>query len=92
MTIAEIRIKKMKTRWGSCKPDARRILLNLELAKKPISCLEYVLVHEMVHMTERHHTKRFRWRMGRADALVASVQRCVESGPVGARRLAILSR
>jgi predicted metal-dependent hydrolase len=69
VTIAEIRIKKMKTRWGSCNPDARRILLNLELAKKPISCLEYVLVHEMVHMTERHHTKRFRWRM---DALMPS--------------------
>lgn len=59
-TISDVRIKRMKTRWGSCNAEARRIWLNLELAKKPVSCLEYILVHEMVHLIERHHTERFR--------------------------------
>jgi hypothetical protein len=49
----------MKTRWGSCNADAERIWLNLELIKKPIACLEYVLVHEMVHLHERSHNERF---------------------------------
>lgn len=52
-------VKKMKTKWGSCNIKARRIWLNLELAKKPIECLEYVLVHELVHLLERHHNERF---------------------------------
>lgn len=60
VAVSEVRIKRMKTRWGSCNPSARRIWLNLELAKKPSSCLEYILVHEMVHMLERHHNERFR--------------------------------
>lgn len=60
VTIADVRIKKMKTLWGSCNAEARRIWLNLELIKKPVSCLEYILVHEMVHLIERHHTERFR--------------------------------
>ncbi len=63
--IKECRIKKMKTRWGSCNAVARRIWLNLELAKKPPSCLEYVLVHEMVHLMERHHSDRFKECMDR---------------------------
>jgi predicted metal-dependent hydrolase len=63
--IAECGIKKMKTRWGSCNIAARRIWVNLELAKKPPSCLEYILVHEMVHVLERHHNDRFREYMDR---------------------------
>jgi len=53
-------VKKMKTKWGSCNREAGRIWLNLELAKKPVQCLEYVVVHEMVHLLERNHTDRFR--------------------------------
>jgi predicted metal-dependent hydrolase len=53
-------IKKMKTKWGSCNISQRRIWLNLELAKKPIECLEYVLVHELVHLLERYHGDRFK--------------------------------
>lgn len=68
-TVAEVRIKKMKTLWGSCSALSRRIWLNLELAKKPASCLEFILVHEMVHFSERHHNERFRERM---DALMPS--------------------
>ena len=52
-------IKQMKTKWGSCNPDAKRIWLNLELAKKPKICLEYILVHELVHLHERNHNDRF---------------------------------
>ena len=58
--VTYIGIKKMKTRWGSCNREARRIWLNLELIKKPSVCLEYVLVHEMVHLIERNHNDRFR--------------------------------
>lgn len=57
---AEWGIKKMKTRWGTCNIGAKRIWLNLELAKKPIQCLEYILVHELVHLLERRHNDRFR--------------------------------
>ena len=57
--VRELRIRKMKTRWGSCNMAAGRIWLSLELAKKPVSCLEYVLVHEMVHFHERLHNRRF---------------------------------
>jgi predicted metal-dependent hydrolase len=53
-------IKKMKTKWGSCNIEAKRVWLNLELAKKPPECLEYILVHELVHLLERHHNERFR--------------------------------
>lgn len=57
--VNKVRIRKMKTLWGSCNVDARRIWLNLELAKKPVSCLTYILVHEMVHLMERRHNDRF---------------------------------
>jgi len=60
IVVADVRIRKMKTRWGSCNASVRRIWLNLELAKKAPACLEYVLVHELVHIYERRHTERFR--------------------------------
>jgi len=53
-------IKQMKTKWGSCNIEKRRIWLNLELAKKPIHCLEYILLHEMIHLLERNHNDRFK--------------------------------
>ncbi|MCX2781099.1 M48 family metallopeptidase [Microbulbifer thermotolerans] len=53
-------VKKMKTKWGSCNIEAKRIWLNLELAKKPPECLEYILVHELVHLLERKHNERFK--------------------------------
>ncbi|MFK5894217.1 MAG: SprT family zinc-dependent metalloprotease [Pseudomonadota bacterium] len=57
--VSQWNVRKMKTRWGSCNINARRVWLNLELAKKPLECLEYVLVHEMVHLLERYHNQRF---------------------------------
>lgn len=69
-------IKKMRTKWGSCNTEAKRIWLNLELAKKPKDCLEYIIVHELVHLLERSHNQRFvkfmdkfmpKWRMHRNE-------------------------
>ena len=57
--VADWRIRRMKTRWGSCNPRARRIWLNSELAKKPLTCLEYVVVHEMAHLVEPSHSEHF---------------------------------
>ena len=59
VVVKEFGVKKMKTRWGTCNPVAQRIWLNLELAKKPVDHLEYIIVHEMVHLLERHHNERF---------------------------------
>ncbi len=57
--VNEFGVKKMKTKWGTCNREAKRIWLNLELAKKPAECLEYIVVHEMVHLLERNHNDRF---------------------------------
>jgi predicted metal-dependent hydrolase len=68
-------IKKMKTKWGSCNAKQRRIWVNLELAKKPAACLEYLVVHELLHLVARTHSDQFnalmdlhlpRWRQTRA--------------------------
>ncbi len=58
--VNEWGVKKMKTKWGSCNSKDSRIWLNLELVKTPMQCLEYIVVHEMVHLLERNHTDRFR--------------------------------
>lgn len=52
-------VRHMKTKWGTCNPRARSIRLNTELAKKPRHCLEYIVVHEMVHFLDPHHGSRF---------------------------------
>lgn len=57
--VNELGIKKMRTKWGTCSRHAKRIWLNLELAKKPKYCTEYIVVHEMVHLLERKHNGRF---------------------------------
>ena len=58
--VERVFVQKMKTKWGSCNPRARSIRLNTDLAKKPRECLEYIVVHEMVHFIERKHNDRFR--------------------------------
>ena len=74
--VADWGVKQMKTKWGTCNVEARRIWLNLELVKKPALCLEYIVVHEMAHLLERHHNDRFiaymdrfmsQWRLHRAE-------------------------
>jgi predicted metal-dependent hydrolase len=52
-------VKQMKTKWGTCNIQKKRILVNLELAKKPVHCLEYIIVHELIHLLERLHNERF---------------------------------
>lgn len=64
VNASEVRIRRMKTRWGSCNIRTRRIWLNLELAKKSPACLEYVFVHELIHLLEPGHGERFMRLMG----------------------------
>lgn len=59
LEIDDWQVKLMKTKWGTCNIEKRKIWLNLELAKKPIYCLEYIIVHEMLHLLERHHNDKF---------------------------------
>ena len=72
-------VKIMRTKWGTCNIEAKRIWLNLELAKKPLECLEYIVVHELVHLLERSHNDRFvrfmnefmpKWRFHRFISLL----------------------
>lgn len=55
----QIKIKRMTSRWGSCHPIKKNITLNLRLIEKPLICLEYVIVHELVHLSEASHNHRF---------------------------------
>jgi len=57
--VERIFVQRMKTKWGSCSSARRNIRLNSELAKKPRECLEYLMVHEMVHLLEPTHNSHF---------------------------------
>ena len=59
VTVNDWGVKQMKTKWGTCNIEPKRIWLNLDLAKKPKHCVEYIMVHEMVHLLARHHNDRF---------------------------------
>ena len=59
MKVEHWGILRMKTRWGTCNHKQARILINLELAKKPIACIEYVVVHELIHLIEKKHNDNF---------------------------------
>jgi hypothetical protein len=70
--VEKLFLQRMKTKWGSCNHEAKNIRLNTELAKKPPECLEYIVVHELVHLIEPTHNDRFialmnqfmpKWRM-----------------------------
>jgi predicted metal-dependent hydrolase len=63
--VARFFVQRMKTKWGSCNTRSGNIRLNSELAKKPRECLEYVLVHELVHLLEPTHNQRFVSLMGK---------------------------
>jgi predicted metal-dependent hydrolase len=60
VSASSVSVKSMRTKWGSCNTEKGNILLNLELAKKPIACIEYVVAHELVHLIERHHNDNFK--------------------------------
>lgn len=60
LDVPRVYIQHMKTKWGSCSPAHRSIRLNTELGKKPPGCLEYIVVHELVHLLEPTHNERFK--------------------------------
>ena len=76
-------VKLMKTKWGSCNIEARRIWINLELAKKPLRCLEYIIVHELVHLLERNHNDRFRAYMDKFLPSWRTVRDELNRSPLG---------
>lgn len=59
LKASEWRIKNMTTRWGTCNTAERRVWLSLQLVKRPPECLDYVILHELLHLTERGHNRRF---------------------------------
>jgi predicted metal-dependent hydrolase len=76
VSVKRFFVQRMKTKWGSCNHNSGSIRLNTELAKKPPECLEYIVVHEMVHLLEPTHNHRFttlmdrfmpKWRFCRAE-------------------------
>lgn len=76
-------IKRMKTKWGSCTPASRRIWLNSELAKKPIDCIEYIVVHELLHLLEPDHGERFLALMDRHLPHWEATQKKLNAAPLG---------
>ncbi|MFE0202538.1 M48 family metallopeptidase [Streptomyces sp. NPDC058985] len=66
VSVSRWSIKRMKTKWGSCNRETGHIWFNVELAKKPPACLEYIVVHEMAHYLQRHHDDRFTKLMERS--------------------------
>ncbi|WP_462267725.1 M48 family metallopeptidase [Mucilaginibacter sp.] len=65
LSVPKFGIRVMKTKWGSCAATNRNLWFNIELAKKPLGCIEYIVVHELVHLIERHHNKNFILLMNR---------------------------
>ena len=63
VSVERFSIRSMKTRWGSCTPKTRSIRINLELIKRPPECLEYIVVHELVHLLEASHNNKFKMLM-----------------------------
>ena len=59
VTVNSVNVKNMRTRWGTCNIREKRIWINLQLAKKSTDCLEYIVVHELVHLLEKNHSAVF---------------------------------
>lgn len=75
VSVSEFGIKKMKTKWGTCSIGAKRIWLNLELAKKQRHYIQYIIAHEMTHLLERRHNERF---IANLDKFVPQWRSCKE--------------
>lgn len=76
-------VRRMKTKWGSCRPESKSIRLNTDLAKKPPELLEYIIVHEMVHLLERKHNDRFTTLMDRFMPLWRNHRDELNRAPLG---------
>lgn len=77
--VSDFKIKKMKTKWGSCNPEKKRIWINLELIKKPPKHLEYIIVHEMLHFFEKTHNVRFKTLLSQYMPEWESVQKSLNA-------------
>jgi predicted metal-dependent hydrolase len=76
-------VRKMRTHWGSCNPKAKRLWFNLELVKKSPDCLEYVVVHELIHLLERRHDARFKELMTQFLPEWRSIRESLNAAPLG---------
>ena len=83
LTLNYFSIRRMKTKWGSCNIDAKRMVLNTELAKKPIHSIEFIIIHELVHLKERNHNARFMALMDRYLPEWKEVKQELSRMPVG---------
>ena len=81
--VARVFVQKMKTKCGSCNPDTGSIRLNTNLAKKPPQCLEYIVVHELVHLLERQHNDRFTALMDKNLAHWRQLRKLLNAAPLG---------
>jgi len=82
ISIEGIYYRKMKSHWGSCNSQKRTIRLNTELAKKPPICLEYVIIHEMLHVIEQHHNQNYYKLMDRYFPDWKSIRRKMNKGEI----------
>lgn len=76
VSVERVFVQRMKTKWGSCSPRAQTIRLNTDLARKPQECLEYIVVHEMIHLREPTHNARF---LSLMDRLMPNWRSCREA-------------
>jgi predicted metal-dependent hydrolase len=81
--VNEFKIRKMKTKWGTCNADAKRVWINLELAQKPLRCLDYVIAHELVHFFEKNHNSNFVARMDKLVRNWKSIRSELNESPLG---------
>lgn len=86
VTVPKWTIRRMKTKWGSCNRETRHIWFNVELAKKPHECLEYIVVHEMTHYFERNHGDRFTSLMDQHLPGWRATRRLLDAGPLAVER------
>ena len=83
VSVSSYFLQRMKTKWGSCTPASRRVWLNSELAKKPVECIEYIVVHELLHLAEPNHGERFVALMNRHLPRWAATQKRLNAAPLG---------
>jgi predicted metal-dependent hydrolase len=82
VSVQAFHLQRMKTKWGSCNASRRSIRINTDLVRKPCECLEYIVVHEMVHLLERRHNANFMALMNRFMPKWQAHRRLLNSLPI----------
>ncbi|NLZ66621.1 MAG: M48 family metallopeptidase [Clostridiaceae bacterium] len=77
----EYRIKNMKTRWGTCNIEKKRIWVNLQLVKKPVACLASIITHELAHLVEKNHNECFYALVERYDSNWKETKKILNTPP-----------